>query len=164
MSNWRDLEEFPDYCVSDQGELMNVVRESMLRTSYTREGHAKVTLYRDGLQFTRSVAKLVARKFVYQPAVHFDTTIHLNGEFPDCRASNLMWRPRWFAIMYHKQFSMKYFRGWDIDIIDIGTNERYKTMDEVCTVNGILYADVVHSVFNESSVPITHQSFRQVLK
>ena len=63
-----------------------------------------VGLFRDQEQYKRSVALLVAKAFLKQPSEFFDTPINLNGDRLDNQVINLMWRPRWFAIKYNRQF------------------------------------------------------------
>lgn len=129
----------------------------------TQQGHAKITLSRDGRLSTRAVALLVAEAFLPKHELeHFDTPIHLNGDLMDCRAANLMWRPRWFAIRYHKQF---YFDRFHLDQqhrVEMVSGETYHSMKEACTTNGIYFQDVIKSCVEGTFVPMTFQEFREV--
>lgn len=160
---WEELVEFPNYEVSDLGEFVNARTDRDVRPSMTQQGHAKVTLTMgDGRMATRSAALLVARAFVEQPEPHFDTPIHLDGDLMNCAAHNLMWRPRWFAIQYHKQFRFDQFHEDRQPRVDVESGEEYGTLKEVCTKNGLYYHDVVRSCEEGGFVPITYQEFRYV--
>jgi len=108
---WHELEEFPDYAVSEQGDIANIKTGIPRKLSINGQGIVKITLYDTRKQLvTRSVARMVAEAFVPKPDQEiFDTPIHMDGELTNCRADNLVWRPRWFAIKYHRQFRNKLF-------------------------------------------------------
>lgn len=157
---WEQLVEFPNYEVSDMGEFVNARTDREVRPSMTQQGHAKITLSLDGRLTTRSAALLVARAFVEQPEPHFDTPIHLDGDLMNCAAHNLMWRPRWFAILYHKQFRFEQFHTDTATRVDVDSGEQYESLKEVCMKNGLYYQDVIQSCVQGGFVPITYQEFR----
>jgi hypothetical protein len=161
---WKTLEEFPNYEVSNFGEFFNARTDREVHTSMTQQGHAKITLSKDGRLATRSAALLVANSFIEQPDSHFDTPIHLNGNLMDCAADNLMWRPRWFAIRYHRQFNLDVFHLDQGHRVELNSNEHYYSLKEACVRNGLYYYDVIKSCVEETFVPITLQEFRDVLE
>lgn len=102
---WSDIEEFPEYGVSSQGRVVNDATSRTMAINYNRQGIAMVKIQKNGLQYTRSVALLVARAFLDEPKnSSYNSIIYLNGDHTDCRAMNLMWRPRWYALKYHQMF------------------------------------------------------------
>lgn len=105
---WIDLTEHPGYAVSEFGKVINKNNNRLKQPSCNAQGILMVNLSRNSHQQVRSVAVLVADHFLDHREFpeHFDTPIHLNGDRTDCRAVNLQLRPRWFAIMYHKQFRL----------------------------------------------------------
>jgi len=157
---WQELEEFPNYGVSNHGEFSNLRTGGEVRPSRTQQGHAKVSLYLDGRLLTRSAALLVAHAFLEQPFEYWDTPIHLDGDLMNCAAWNLMWRPRWFAIKYHKQFYNENFHNDTVRRVELETGETYETGKEACIANGLYYFDIVKSCIEETFVPLTHQEFR----
>lgn len=159
---WETLEEFPSYEVSNMGEFVNARTDREIHTSMTQQGHAKISLYKDGRLSTRSAALLVAQAFIDQEEDHFDTPIHLDGDLMNCMADNLMWRPRWFAIRYHKQFQYEDFHNDQGHRVDVETGDHYTSLKEVCTTNGLYYYDVLKSCVEGVFVPITFQEFRDV--
>lgn len=158
---WHELEEFPDYAVSDRGEIVNIKNGMPRRTSTNQNGIVKITLYIDGKELaTRSVAVLVAEAFCDGQNDLFNTPIHLDGDRDNCRASNLMWRPRWFAVQYHRQFYSDEFHRMDVPIQEITTGRRYSSVKEACIDLGLYYNDVYRSYVHEQPVPITKHEFR----
>jgi hypothetical protein len=122
-------------------------------------GAPYVGLYRDGVQFNRGVALLVAVAFLEPPRQKaFDTPIHLDGVKTNNHINNLMWRPRWFAIKYDMQF--KQLRGYNKPVEDVQTGEVYPTCWEAAIANGLLAKQVLLSIVNEERVWPTMQRFR----
>src|SRR5690348_13611375 len=105
MEVWRQIYEFPAYSVSNMGRVRNDDTGRIMAMSRNQFGIVNVGLVVGRKQYKRSVALLVAEAFLptWESEV-FTSPIHLNGDREDCRAENLMWRPRWFAIKYHRQF------------------------------------------------------------
>lgn len=104
---WKDLQEYPGYAVSDCGGIMNTTTGLHKKPSVNQQGIAMINMSVNSKQNVRSVAVLVAREFLQDTNIpsHFDTPIHLDGDRMNCRADNLLWRPRWFAVRYHQQFN-----------------------------------------------------------
>lgn len=107
---WTTVENFRNYEVSDGGEIRNKTTRKVLKPAFNQQGIPFVTLRRDNESYSRTIPKMVAEHFLPDPPFeHFDTPINLNGDRSDCDVENLMWRPRWFAVKYHKQFDGAYF-------------------------------------------------------
>ena len=161
--NWIELEEFPSYSINQYGEIVNPKNEVFRRYSVAQNGMQKVTLYdTDGRLKTRSVAVLVAKTFCEPLTPHCNTVIHLDGDFTNCRADNLTWRPRWYAVKFHRQFHYDVFHtGYAHleDIEEIGSGRQYRSIKEVCMVEGLYCVDVYKSLVEEIPVPVTGQEF-----
>lgn len=104
---WASLEPlgFPRYQISNHGEVRNYMDKS-IRVTPNTNGIMRVGLMKpeEGKQVTVSLTRLVARMFVQGRSATFDTPLQLDGDKKNCRADNLMWRPRWFALRYTKEF------------------------------------------------------------
>ncbi len=151
---WALIRDFPNYIVSDQGRVMNESTRRILRDSTTEHGVVKVGLVRAGRQYTRSVKLLVAEAFVEGETDHFDTPIHLDNNQSNNAASNLVWRPRWFAWKYARQFD----DCDDYKIEDLylcpQTGTTYSTVYEIGTTHGLLFKDVLYHIwFNKVLFP-----------
>jgi len=162
LRQWVELEEFPDYAVSELGEITNMRSGVTRKLSINGQGIVKISLYNENKQlFTRSVSRIVAEAFVPRPdADHFDTPIHLDGDQRNCRADNLLWRPRWFAIKYHKQFRMEEFHAARGTFIELDSEEVYDSIKDICVRHGLYWQDVIKCVTEETFVFPTWQKFR----
>jgi hypothetical protein len=159
---WYELDEFPDYAVSDLGEVHNIKTGMPRRTSVNQQGIVKISLYLGRELITRSVAVMVAEAFVEGQSEFFNTPIHLDGDRENCRADNLMWRPRWFAVQYHRQFHSEDFHRMDVRIEELTTGKEYECVKDACMDLGLYYNDVYRSYIHERQIPLTRHEFRLV--
>lgn len=160
---WHELEEFPDYAVSSMGEIVNIKTGMPRRTSVNQQGIVKISLYKNGKELiTRSVAVMVAEAFCEGQTFLYNTPIHLDGDRLNCRADNLMWRPRWFAVQYHRQFLSKEFHASDVHIVELNSGKEYYSNKEACMDLGLYYNDVYRSYVHEQPIPLTGEEFRLV--
>lgn len=160
---WHELEEFPDYAVSDLGDIHNIKTGMPRRTSTNQQGIVKISLYKNGNELiTRSVAVMVAEAFCDGQSDLYNTPIHLDGDRENCRADNLMWRPRWFAVNYHRQFHIPEFHNSDVHFYDVDTGREYRSVKECCVELGLYYNDVYRSFVHGRQVPLTRQEFSLV--
>lgn len=157
------IPEFPDYWISDDGRVINHVTGRALALTRNNRGLLQVGMQKDGMQCKRSVALLVADAFLFRSASlpAFDTPIHLNGDRLDCRVENLMWRPRWFAIRYHQQFS-KREQGYQVPVRNTKTGEVYENSWHAATTLGLLESDLVLSIHNHTYVWPLYQIFELI--
>jgi hypothetical protein len=157
--DWIEIPDFPAYLVSNLGNVMNAHHRRAVMPTNNQYGILRVGLWRNGKTQTRALATLVADAFVPRPDPKYDTPIHLNGNRRDCRAENLVWRPRWFAIKYHKQFGTPRFELTDIPVKDVGTDQFYPTIRDACVAHGLLWGDVVRSYISDKPTFPTGQQF-----
>ena len=150
---WRTIPDFPDYMVSSRGQVLFRSRDSVKAISVNQQGIAHVLLVRDGQQFRRSVAILVATAFLPAPeASHFDTPVSKDGDRTNCNVVNLIWRPRWFAIKYHQQMK-EGSRSWSQDpIYDVNTEIIYTSMWDAAITLTLLERDIFIGVTNWTPV------------
>lgn len=156
---WNDLDGYDGYQISDQGQVRR--NDGVLLVTSTNQFGVDHVVLRDhqGKQVRRSLALLVATTFIERPnELLFDTPIHLNGDRTDNRASNLMWRPRWFAISYQRQFldNRVYSYGSPIYLVD--TDEVFETIREAAMKYGLLEKDIFMDIVNQRGVwPLAFQ-------
>lgn len=159
---WHTLEEFPDYAVSDEGEIVNIKTGMPRKTSINQQGIVKISLYLGRELITRSVAVMVADAFCTGKSEFFNTPIHLDGDRENCRADNLMWRPRWFAVQYHRQFESDVFHQMNVRIEDTVTGVEYNSVKEACMELGLYYNDVYRSYVHGEPTRFMRREFRLV--
>lgn len=156
---WQELDEFPDYAVSSLGEIANIKTGMPRKTSMNQYGIVKISLYQGRELITRSVAVMVAEAFVPGRNQLFNTPIHLDGDRENCRADNLMWRPRWFAVRFHRQFETEEFHNSNVDIEEVTTGRRYTSAKEACIDLGLYYNDVYRSYVHGEPIALTRHEF-----
>lgn len=160
MEDWRFIDEFPGYSISDQGRVRNDETGYYLSLLVNQRGIINVGLTKNRIQHKRAVSVLVANAFLpTHPLDSFDTPINLDGDRRNNRASNLMWRPRWFASEYFKQF-LNPGPHLDRPLEDQKTGDVYKDSWEVATTWGLLDRDVYIRTLNRTYVWPTYQTFR----
>lgn len=159
---WEELDEFPDYAVSSLGNIHNIKTGMPRKTSINQNGIVKISMYQGRELITRSVAVMVAEAFCEGRTEFFNTPIHLDGDRENCRADNLMWRPRWFAVQYHRQFESPEFHASNVHIRELDSGREYYSVKECCMALGLYYNDVYRSYVHDRPVPLTGQEFELV--
>lgn len=153
-SDWRTIQEFPNYEVDQFGQIYNSRTHSVMRTSSTNHGHTKVTLTaHDGTRHTRSVAVIVAVAFVDPPNPLCDNVVVLDGNLENVAAINLAWRPRWFAWKYARQLRLEqpiHFRN--LRVANMTMNVEYPCIVDAGMFEGLLFADIWRSTYMGSAV------------
>ena len=156
------IEGFPGYEITTRGRVFNTRTGREMVLSPTQAGDLTVGLTQHGHQHRYSVKCLVARAFVSGETEEFNTPILLDGNKSNLHVSNIVWRPRWFAWKYTRQFNdihKWYFFG---PIVDMATMEEYANYIEAAIANGLLCVDIMESVYNEKKVYPTNQQFAYV--
>lgn len=157
---WTPIESFPDYSVSSEGRIRSDRFDRMLSLNQTENGVVWVGMMRGGVQYHRSVPRLVAKAFIPSPNEVYDTPINLNGDRRDNRVINLMWRPRWFAVKYNKQFEDPLSPRIAAPIVDLSTGEISPNSFECAVRHGLLESDLAESIWNHTFVFPTYKQFQ----
>lgn len=156
---WKIIPSFPDYSVSDYGRVRTDKSGRILRCNQNQYGLLQVGLMHEGVQRHRSVPLLVAKAFLPELPGPFDTPINLDGDRHNNQVSNLMWRPRWFAVRYNQQFRHPYENPINELIMDLESKEISQGSFECATRYGLLEKDLVLSILNRTYVWPTYQQF-----
>lgn len=162
MEEWKPLHLFPGYSVSTHGRIRADKTEHILALSENQQGVVMVGMMRGGVQYHRSVPKLVAQAFIPRKYPSFDTPINLDGDRHNNHVDNLAWRPRWFAIKYNQQFRRPYDKGFPNKVEDVATGEISENSWECAIRYGLLERDLVLSIFERTYVWPTYQQFRAI--
>jgi hypothetical protein len=156
---WKAIAFFPGYSVSDHGNVRSDTTGRLLSLNTNQYGVLQVGLMRDRVQHHRSVPLLVAKAFVPEPGGPFDTPINLDGDRENNHMDNLVWRPRWFAIKYNRQFRYPFENPLYTPIMDLKTGEISENSLEAAKRYGLLESDLVLSIMNRTYVWPTYQEF-----
>ena len=155
---WKIIPEFPDYLISNLGNVYNRKRHHILQTNKNNYGHLKINLVFNGKTYTRSVAFLVAQAFVEPPNYRCDHLIVLDGILENVEASNLAWRPRSVAWKYThqlKQYQPTYILN--LPVQNINTGKKYSCIMEAGINEGLLFADIWRSTYTgDRTYPYGH--------
>lgn len=151
MSTFTDIEirrpiiGFPSYEITNFGRVFNIRTGREMVLSPTHYDILTVGLMYEGRQYRRSVKVLVARAFVPGETDVFNTPIQLDGDRANLHESNIVWRPRWFAWSYARQFIS--VPGWAFTgpVLNNVNGVKYKTIFEAAITNGNLCEDIRHS-------------------
>lgn len=159
MELWQQIENFPDYSVSDKGRIRANNSYRILALNQNQYGLVQVGMMRDGVQKHRSVPLLVAKAFIPQPSGAFDTPINLDGNRWNNQIENLAWRPRWFAVKYNQQIRHPYEQPILQPLVDLKTGVVSSNSTECFKQYGLLEQDLVLSILNRTYVWPTYQEF-----
>lgn len=87
---WKDIENYPNYQVSDLGSVRNKLTGKLLRLVKDKYGYMSVCLCKDGAPKRVRIHRLVATSFIPNPD-NKRTINHINGCKTDNYVSNLEW-------------------------------------------------------------------------
>lgn len=160
MAQWRSIIGFPGYSVSDEGQVRNDKTGELLKPSPNQRGIATVGMMQDGHHRKRSLSVLVADAFVtHARSLEFDTPVHRDGDKFNCHADNLVWRPRWYALEYVRQFSIGP-KGFACKVEEMKSGEVFANSWDASINYGILEREIVFSIMRQTYVIPTYQRFR----
>lgn len=152
MTKFIPIEGFSDYAINDKGEVFSIRMERLITPQTNRTGVVNVVLRQEGKQYCRSVAVLVARHFLTpDPREDMNTLIHLDGDRSNVAANNLAWRPRSFAVRYHKQFVTPPLGRLNRPLQIEETGEVFPNSFELAKAYGLLEGGVILTALNNQA-------------
>lgn len=142
---WAVIPEFPHYQISSLGRVYNIRDDRIMSTSRNNHGHVKITLTCDDStdRYTRSVAVLVGEAFVEAPDELSNQIVLLDGDLGNVCAHNLVWRPRWYAWKYVRQFKVVqplHFKN--LPVRNVIEGHEYNSIVEAGMKEGLLFEDI----------------------
>lgn len=140
--------QYPEYDVSNLGQIRNNRSGRVIAQSKNNTGFMKVAIndFR-GDRRTVEVTRLVAFNFVQGYSPQNDTPIHLDGNREHTFADNLAWRPRWFAVLFHKQFHDPRYHI-DAPILEPNLKRVFPNSLEAAKALGVLEQHIMLSTVN----------------
>lgn len=159
MDHWRKIYAFPGYSVSYTGDVRNDLTGYWLQYSINQAGVVYVGITKGRTQYNRSVARLVADAFLPLPMYEsFDTPINLDGNRLNNFVNNLIWRPRWFAVKYNRQFFNTGLASV-LKLRELATGEIFNSSLAAAVRFGLLAQDLAIAALNQDEVWPTGQRF-----
>lgn len=157
MESWKTLKEFPMYVINPEGIIKNRNNDREVKRRQNNENFVMVNLtdeYRR--RKTRSVALLVAETYLPKPKYDsYNSIIHLDNDRTNCSANNLMWRPRWYAMLYRRMFTE---HPSLTSVIIEETGEVFGTLREACVKYGLYDKHTYNDMYNGD--PCFHYHYR----
>jgi hypothetical protein len=92
MAEWKPVEDFPSYMISDDGQIKNTKfkKERILKQFKNKCGHMEIGLHKNGTVKCLKVHRLMAEAFIPNPN-NYPIVRHLNDIPNDNRLDNLAW-------------------------------------------------------------------------
>ena len=124
---FKTINGFPNYEVSDSGEIRNIKRDKLLTSYISRFGYKRVRLFKDGKCFQFMVHRLVADAFALNPN-KLPQVNHLDGIKTNNVISNLEWVTR----------SQNQQHAW----YQLNVNSGWVKQPVICINNGVTYPSI----------------------
>lgn len=147
---WVPINNFPRYVISNRGRIVDTKTKRDLVYTLVQNNTPSVGLVNESIIHRRSVPLLVALHWLpNESGFPFDTPVQLDGNRLNCDVRNLCWRPRWFAVKYHKE---KTFQEPAINFRFVSKNNQdniegvFTSVREASIYHGCLEADILDSV------------------
>lgn len=86
----RKLSKFPGYSISDQGEVINLKTNKILKCSKDRDGYLQLSISSDNKSYSRRIHRLIAETFIPNPE-NKPQVNHIDGNKLNNHISNLEW-------------------------------------------------------------------------
>ena len=92
MTQWKTIEEYPDYEVSNTGLVRNKISGKVLKPGKITDGYLQAELWNNGSRKKKYIHRLVAEAFIDNPNLEEFTQVnHKNSCKTDNRVENLKW-------------------------------------------------------------------------
>jgi len=160
MERWVPLLGYPGYSASTQGRIVNDTTLHVLTVLDQPNKRPFVKMYKDGVQVSRNLAKLICDAFLPTPSnPTFTTPIHFDGDLTNCKLDNLAWRPRWFALEHTEQFR-KELPSYPDPVMELRTEEVFDNSWAAVLRYGLLYMELIKAIRLQTYVFPTMQQYR----
>lgn len=152
---WVDVEGYPNYAVSNRGEVLSLNNDSVLSPRPNSDGYLRVALSREGEVRDFYIHQLVAQAFIGEFQLG-EQLIHVNGDNADNRPENLYPRKRirTESALRRSLIPPERLRGKRVKIIETG--QIFRTARECADYVGGDYSSVYSCLRGERK---THRGY-----
>lgn len=145
MEEWKKIDNFPNYEISNFGNVRNIKRNKEISAIYDKNGYKKVHLFNNGKDKMLFVHRLVAKAFIPNPE-NKPTVNHIDGNTSNSNINNLEW-----ATFSEQQLHSIYVLGNKNIITDkcriAGINKRKRPVKRE---DGTIYESIVEASLNNN--------------
>ena len=99
LEEWKVIEEFPIYYVSNMGNVKNSVTGNILVGGLDKNGYRQVTICYKGKQYSRRICRLVAKAFLANPD-NLPQVNHKDEIVSNDNVNNLEWCTAKYNVNY----------------------------------------------------------------
>ncbi len=110
MEQWKQIVDFPNYEVSNMGNIRNRKTKRVLKPFLNYFGYLMIGLSIKGKTYSKLIHRLVAKAFISNPD-NKPTVDHINQNKWDNRAENLRWQTQKEQLNNKDQDYKKYHLG-----------------------------------------------------
>lgn len=90
MEQWKQINGFTNYAVSNLGNIKNTKKGKLLNPSIDNKGYLRVSLCENGVRSVKKVHRLVAEAFIPNPE-KYDCVNHKDEKKTNNESTNLEW-------------------------------------------------------------------------
>jgi len=151
VEEYPPIRGFENYGVRIDGVVINLDTGRRLTHHVGTNGHVYVSLSKHNQLFPKLVGPLVGHVYLPPQQQFFDTIIHHDYDYLNNHAGNLSWRPRHFAVKYHRQRHLRPDSP-PYPIICSDTNEVFFSPSAAAMSYGILEEEIMERLDTGQSV------------
>ena len=115
---WKDIEGFPNYQISNLGNVWSKKTNRILKPYKTNRGYLTVGFWLDGKKKRLSIHRLVAQAFLTNPQ-NFPEVNHINGYKTDNNLDNLEWATGRNNILHAYQAGLRKTKLSETQVVEI---------------------------------------------
>lgn len=139
VQEWRVIEEFPTYSVSNLGQIRNDQRNNILTGGHDKDGYRQVTICYRNKQYSRRICRLVGKAFLPNPN-NYPCINHIDENKENDKVTNL----EWCTYKYNNNYGQKgSVNGRRVKCVETG--KIYKSTREAERQTGIYHSYVSYS-------------------
>lgn len=150
--DWKEIKGFPNYMISNFGNVWNKKRNRTVSTSKNNHGYMQVCLYNNGKKTVKTVHRIVAEAFL--PNIYErDEVNHKDENKTNNNVNNLEWCNRKYNANYgtaiERTKEKKYKKTFMMDKITSKILKEFSSMQEASKETGIDYNNICSVCVNK---------------